>query len=60
MKKSGSPKGRSPAQLIDARIAELADWRGQMLSRLRSLSKKQTPRSSRSGSGVFRCGRTTG
>ena len=35
MKKSG--KSKSPSQLIDARIRELDDWRGQMLSRLRSL-----------------------
>ena len=36
-KKSAAAPTASPAQLIDARIAELADWRGQMLSRLRSL-----------------------
>jgi Uncharacterized conserved protein len=28
---------RTPAQLIDERIAELADWRGEMLSRLRGI-----------------------
>ena len=33
MKKSGSQKGKSPSQLIDARIKELGDWRGKMLSR---------------------------
>ena len=37
MTKSGS---QSPSQLIDARIEELADWRGEMLSRLRSLVKE--------------------
>ena len=33
----------SPAQLIDARIAELNDWRGAMLSRLRALIKQADP-----------------
>ena len=42
-KNSGSPKSKSPSELIDARIKELADWRGQMLSRLRSLVKKADP-----------------
>jgi hypothetical protein len=40
MKKSGSQKGQSPSQLIDARIKELGDWRGKMLSRLRALVKE--------------------
>ena len=40
MKKSGSQEGKSPSQLIDARIKELGDWRGQMLSRLRTLVKE--------------------
>jgi len=40
MKKSGSQESRSPSQLIDARIEELGDWRGKMLSRLRSLVKE--------------------
>ena len=43
MKKSGSQKSRSPSQLIDARIKKLADWRGKMLSRLRSLIKEADP-----------------
>jgi len=48
MKKSGSQKSKSPAelsasQLIDARIEELGDWRGQMLSRLRTLVKQADP-----------------
>ena len=43
MKKSGSTKGRSPSQLIDARIKELGDWRGTMLSRLRALVKDADP-----------------
>ena len=41
--KSGSPKSKSPSQLIDARIKELGDWRGQMLSRLRALVKEADP-----------------
>ena len=43
MKKSGAPKTKSPSQLIDARIKELGDWRGKMLSRLRSLVKEADP-----------------
>jgi hypothetical protein len=51
MKKSGSPKSRSsspqksepPSRLIDARIKELGDWRGKMLSRLRTLIKEADP-----------------
>ena len=33
----------SPARLIDERIAELGDWRGEMLSRLRALIKQADP-----------------
>ena len=33
----------TPSQLIDARIKELDDWRGEMLSRLRSLVKEADP-----------------
>jgi len=43
MTKSGSVEGKSPSQLIDARIKELGDWRGQMLSRLRNLVKEADP-----------------
>ena len=43
MKKSGSRKSKSPSQLIDARIKELGDWRGEMLSRLRTLVKEADP-----------------
>jgi len=43
MNKSGSPKSKSPSQLIDARIKELGDWRGKMLSRLRILVKEADP-----------------
>jgi len=43
MKKSGSQESKSPSQLIDARIEELGDWRGKMLSRLRTLVKEADP-----------------
>src|SRR5690349_11990431 len=36
-------KEKSPSELIDARIKELADWRGDMLSRLRALVKEADP-----------------
>jgi hypothetical protein len=41
--KSGSQESRSPSQLIDERIKELGDWRGEMLSRLRNLVKQADP-----------------
>jgi hypothetical protein len=34
---------KSPSQLIDARIEELGDWRGELLSRLRALVKEADP-----------------
>src|SRR4051795_13101440 len=40
MTKSGS---QSPSELIDARIKELGDWRGEMLGRLRALVKEADP-----------------
>jgi hypothetical protein len=43
MKKSGPQQAKSPSQLIDARIKELGDWRGEMLSRLRTLVKEADP-----------------
>ena len=43
MKKSGSKKLESPSELIDGRIEELGDWRGEMLSRLRALIKQADP-----------------
>src|ERR1700729_1634359 len=36
-------EGASPSQLIDERIEELGDWRGEMLSRLRALIKEADP-----------------
>jgi hypothetical protein len=35
--------GASPSQLIDARIKELSDWRGETLARVRSLIKEADP-----------------
>jgi hypothetical protein len=35
--------GESPSQLIDARIRELDDWRGEMLARVRALIKDADP-----------------
>ena len=44
--KSGSKEGKrtdSPSQLIDARIRELSDWRGETLARIRTLIKQADP-----------------
>ena len=43
MNKSPTQEGKSPSQLIDARIKELGDWRGKLLSRLRALVKEADP-----------------
>jgi len=43
MEKRTSHEGRSPSQLIDARIEELGDWRGELLGRLRALIKDADP-----------------
>src|SRR5438876_5802480 len=40
---SGSKGGDSPSQLIEARIKELGDWRGETLSRLRALIRQADP-----------------
>ena len=37
------PKNESPSRLIDQRIKELGDWRGEMLARLRALVKQADP-----------------
>ena len=44
MKKSKPKKNISPAKLIDARIKELGDWRGKMLSQLRAIVKQADPK----------------
>jgi hypothetical protein len=38
-----SPSQKSPSQLIDARIKELGDWRGDMLARVRSIIREADP-----------------
>src|SRR5690348_15708553 len=43
MTKSAAQKSNSPSQLIDARIKELSDWRGEMLARVRALIKEAEP-----------------
>jgi hypothetical protein len=43
MTKSESQESKSPSELIDARIEELDDWRGEMLGRLRALVKEADP-----------------
>ncbi|MBI3143895.1 MAG: DUF1801 domain-containing protein [Pseudogulbenkiania sp.] len=43
MKKSDSTEGQSASELIDQRIAELGDWRGETLSRMRQLIKEADP-----------------
>jgi hypothetical protein len=43
MTKSRSKRAESPSELIDARIEDLGDWRGEMLSRLRALIKEADP-----------------
>jgi hypothetical protein len=43
MTPSESQTDTSPSQLIDGRIEELGDWRGEMLSRLRGLVKQADP-----------------
>ena len=43
VKKSPLREGETAAQRIDARIAELADWRGETLARLRDLIRRADP-----------------
>ena len=43
MSKSDSREGKSPSQLIDQRIEELGDWRGETLARVRALVKQADP-----------------
>ena len=43
MKKSGLTEGQSASELIDERIAELGDWRGETLSKMRKLTKEAAP-----------------
>src|SRR5215207_9521748 len=43
MKKSDSTEGQSASELIDKRIADLDDWRGETLARMRTLIKEADP-----------------
>ena len=43
MKKSGTGQGQSASELISKRIAELGDWRGETLSRMRQLIREADP-----------------
>ena len=43
MKKSGASEGQSASELISKRIAELGDWRGKTLGRMRELIKEADP-----------------
>ncbi len=43
MAKSASQHSKSPSELIDERIEELGDWRGDTLSRLRALIHESVP-----------------
>ena len=43
MKKSDASQGQSPAELISKRIAELGDWRGDTLGRMRKLIQQADP-----------------
>ena len=43
MAKSSSSEGRSAAEMIDRRIAELGDWRGGTLGRMRELIREADP-----------------
>ena len=43
MKKSGASEGQSASELILEQIAELGDWRGETLGRMRKLIKEADP-----------------
>ena len=43
MKNSDASEGQSASELISKRIAELGDWRGETLSRMRKLIKEAVP-----------------
>jgi hypothetical protein len=42
-RKSGSQKAKSPSRMIDEKIRDLDDWRGRMLSQLRTVIKQADP-----------------
>src|ERR1035437_6365409 len=43
MEQSDASQGQSASELISKRIAELGDWRGETLSRMRKLIKEADP-----------------
>ena len=43
MKKSGASQGQPASELISKRIAELGDWRGETLGRMRELIRRADP-----------------
>jgi hypothetical protein len=43
MKKNNAQSGASPSQMIDERIKDLDDWRGEVLSKIRTVIKKADP-----------------
>src|SRR5271165_6689155 len=43
MKKSGASQGESASELISKNVAELGDWRGETLGRMRKLIKEADP-----------------
>jgi hypothetical protein len=43
MGKSGSQEEQSPSRLIDEKIRDLGDWRGELLARLRALIRQADP-----------------
>lgn len=43
MSKSESPQEMSPSEMINERISELGDWRGEMLSKLRAVIRQAVP-----------------
>ncbi|SFP62855.1 hypothetical protein SAMN03159463_04549 [Mesorhizobium sp. NFR06] len=43
MQTGGAQDGKSPSELIDGRIKELGDWRGETLARLRAVIKEAAP-----------------
>jgi hypothetical protein len=44
MEKNDVKKDKSPSQLIDKRIQELSDWRGETLAKVRRLIKEADPK----------------
>src|SRR3954453_15565240 len=51
MEKSPAENVESPSELIDAKIEELGDWRGETLSRVRALGKRADPEVVEEGKG---------